>query len=170
MCNFLVQTLPCTKRLLFLFIQLGTSAVDETCVSVWPLGKVQLFWEGHKNLRNMPYLVNIKTIRQIEQIFIALSEKLNFTSLTPRCKMARFRNLVRLAINTIAPVLEIVKPVWKKWLLKHEKISLKNAYFSMIEEILVLAWLPKRPQNIKSRTNKSPLMQDWVSRLGLWQK
>ena len=43
-------------------------------------GKVQLFWEGHKN---RPYgfeiyLVNIKTIRTIAQIFEAFSEKLNF--------------------------------------------------------------------------------------------
>ena len=37
---------------------------------------VQLFWEGHKNLRNLPhvfdvYQVNVKTIRQITQIFVA---------------------------------------------------------------------------------------------------
>ena len=42
--------------------------------------KVQLFWEGHKILRNQPhgfdiYLVNVKTMRQIAQTF---SEKLNF--------------------------------------------------------------------------------------------
>ena len=41
--------------------------------------KVQLFWEGHKNLRNLPhgfdmYLVNVKTI------FVAFSEKLNIKS------------------------------------------------------------------------------------------
>ena len=46
--------------------------------------KVQLFWEGHKNLCNFPqvfdiYLVNIKTLRKIAQIFVAFSEKLNFT-------------------------------------------------------------------------------------------
>ena len=45
--------------------------------------KVQLFWEGHKNLRNLPhgfdiYLVNFKTIRQIAQIIVAFSEKLIF--------------------------------------------------------------------------------------------
>ena len=45
--------------------------------------KVQLFWEGHKNLRNLPhgfdiYLVNVKTMRKIAQIFVAFSEKLNF--------------------------------------------------------------------------------------------
>ena len=44
--------------------------------------KVQLFWEGHNNL---PcgfdiYLVNVKTVRQIAQIFVAFSEKLNFKS------------------------------------------------------------------------------------------
>ena len=45
--------------------------------------KVQLFWESHKNLRNRPYgfeiyLVNVKTMRTIVQIFVAFSEKLNF--------------------------------------------------------------------------------------------
>ena len=45
--------------------------------------KVQLFWEGHKNVRNCfygfeIYLVNIKTMRTIAQIFVAFSEKLNF--------------------------------------------------------------------------------------------
>jgi hypothetical protein len=39
--------------------------------------------EGHKNLCNLPhgfdiYLVNLKTIRQITQIFEAFSEMLNF--------------------------------------------------------------------------------------------
>ena len=46
--------------------------------------KVQLFWEGHKNLQNLSYgfdiyLVNVKIIGQIVQIFLAFSEKLNFT-------------------------------------------------------------------------------------------
>ena len=45
--------------------------------------KVQLFWEGHKNVRNRPYgfeiyLVNVETMRTIAQIFVAFSEKLNF--------------------------------------------------------------------------------------------
>ena len=45
--------------------------------------KFQLFWEGHKSLRNLPYgfdiyLVNVKNIRQIALIFVAFSEKLNF--------------------------------------------------------------------------------------------
>ena len=43
--------------------------------------KGQFFWEGHKNVRNRPYdveiyLVNIKTIRTIAQIFVAFSENL----------------------------------------------------------------------------------------------
>ena len=47
------------------------------------VGEVQLFWEGHKNLRNLShgfdiYLVNGKTTRKIAQIFVAFSEKLNF--------------------------------------------------------------------------------------------
>ena len=45
---------------------------------------MQLFREGHKSLRNLPtygvdmFLVNIKTIQQIAQIFVDFSEKLNF--------------------------------------------------------------------------------------------
>ena len=46
-------------------------------------GKVQIFWEGHKNLHYLSYgfkvyLVNF--IRQIVQIFVAFSEKLNFNA------------------------------------------------------------------------------------------
>ena len=53
--------------------------------------KVQLFWEGQKNLRNIPhgfdiYLVNVKTMRKIAQIFVAFSEKLNFTQ---QCTIVR---------------------------------------------------------------------------------
>ena len=36
--------------------------------------KVQLFWEGHKNLGDLP------SMRKISQIFMAFSEKLNFMS------------------------------------------------------------------------------------------
>ena len=47
-------------------------------------GKVQLFWEGHKNLELSPtwfdiYLVNVKSSGRWLQIFVAFSEKLNFT-------------------------------------------------------------------------------------------
>ena len=47
--------------------------------------KVPLLRERHKNLRNLPhgfdiYLVNIKTIIKIAQVFVAFSEKLNFNS------------------------------------------------------------------------------------------
>ena len=47
---------------------------------------VQLFWKGHKNVRNRPYgfeiyLKNMKTIRTIAQIFVAFSEKLNFNGM-----------------------------------------------------------------------------------------
>ena len=50
---------------------------------IFCFSKVQVFWEGHKNLRNLPrgfdiYLVNVKTMRKIVQIFVAFSEKLNF--------------------------------------------------------------------------------------------
>ena len=46
--------------------------------------KVQHFWEGHQNLQNLSYgfdiyLVNVKTIGQIVQIFVSFSEKLIFT-------------------------------------------------------------------------------------------
>ena len=69
----------------------------EKCQKIWPSPaklfqeatfgiEVQLFWEGHKNLRNLPhgldiYLVNVQTMRTIAQIFVAFSEKLNFTIL-----------------------------------------------------------------------------------------
>ena len=48
--------------------------------------KVQLFREDLKNLRNLPhgfdiYLVNVKTMRKIAQIFEVFSEKLNFKDL-----------------------------------------------------------------------------------------
>ena len=46
------------------------------------LGIVQLFWEGHKNLHNLPhgfdvYWANVKTMRKSLQIFVAFSGKLN---------------------------------------------------------------------------------------------
>ena len=52
--------------------------------------KVQLFWGDNKNVRNRPYgfkiyLVNVKTIRTIAQIFVAFSEKLNFTDVPACC-------------------------------------------------------------------------------------
>ena len=46
-------------------------------------GKVQLFWEDRKNMRNRPGgfdMVNVKNIRTIAQIFVAFSGKLNFTT------------------------------------------------------------------------------------------
>ena len=61
------------------------SLILELCVvHFWKVElKVQLFWEGHKNVRNLPhgfdiYLVNVKTMRKIAHIFVAFSEKLNF--------------------------------------------------------------------------------------------
>ena len=50
--------------------------------------KVQLFWEGNKNLRYVLfgfdiYLVSVKTMRKIAQIFVAFSEKLNFIRQKP---------------------------------------------------------------------------------------
>ena len=52
-------------------------------VHIFTFSKVQRFWESHKNVLNRPYgfeiyLVNVKTIRTIAQIFVAFSEKLNF--------------------------------------------------------------------------------------------
>ena len=61
------------------------SIVRRTSLEVCTSGKVQLFWEGHKNLHNLPhgfdiYLVNLKTISKIAQIFVAFSEKLIFNN------------------------------------------------------------------------------------------
>ena len=47
----------------------------------WKFQKVQLFWEGHKNVYIYCfeiYLENLKTMRVIAQIFVVFSEKLNF--------------------------------------------------------------------------------------------
>ena len=61
----------------FSFIQIALARL-----SLWN-SKVRLFWQGHKNLRNLPYgfdiyLVSVKNMRKIAQIFVAFSEKLNF--------------------------------------------------------------------------------------------
>ena len=61
----------------------GRDVLSQAKVSI-PNIKVQLFWEGHKNLHNLLhgfeiYLVNVKTMRKIAQIFVTFSEKLNFT-------------------------------------------------------------------------------------------
>ena len=45
--------------------------------------KVQLFWEGHKNVHNLPlgfdvYLGNVKTSGRLGKFIVAFSEKLNF--------------------------------------------------------------------------------------------
>ena len=58
------------------------------------LHKVQLFWEGHKNVRNRPYgfeidLVNVKTMRMIVQIFGDLLRK---AELWCCCNMNAFWN------------------------------------------------------------------------------
>ena len=54
------------------------------------LSKVKLFWEGHKNLHILPqgfdiYLVDVKTMKKIVEIFVAFSEKLNFKQNNVRC-------------------------------------------------------------------------------------
>ena len=54
--------------------------------------KVQVFWEGHKNLHFDIYQVNVKTMRKIAQIFVAFSEKLNFTLLFSRSRWKQFVN------------------------------------------------------------------------------
>ena len=63
---------------------LGNCTTEFACFWTPPKIKVQLFWEGHKNLRHSPIwfwhlLSNVKTIRRMAQIFVAFSEKLNFS-------------------------------------------------------------------------------------------
>ena len=49
--------------------------------------KVRTFWETHKIWKSLPhgfdklavYLVNVKTMKKIAQIFVAFAEKLKFT-------------------------------------------------------------------------------------------
>ena len=61
---------------------------------------------GHSNkyVRNLPYgfdiyLVNVKTIRQIKQIFVVFSEKLNFTS------VKKLKNFAKCIENLVATTL-----------------------------------------------------------------
>ena len=70
-------------RTIFVFLLVTTDFGISWWDPVKTVYKVQLFWEGHKNLRNRPhsfdiYLVNVKTMRTIAHIFVAFSEKLNF--------------------------------------------------------------------------------------------
>ena len=61
----------------------STSICSTRCkISSMMYLKVQLFWESHKNLRNLPHGLDIhlvKSMRKIAPIFVAFSEKLNFT-------------------------------------------------------------------------------------------
>ena len=61
-----------------------TSYASEYLKTFNSVSKVKLFWEAHKNMRHPPlgfsiYLVNFKTMRRMAQLFLAFSEKLNFT-------------------------------------------------------------------------------------------
>ena len=69
-CKNKINALTFAQRLMA-----QTFKVLEIKSCVWGMFKVQLFWEGHKNLHNF---VNVKTMRKIAQIFEAFSEKLNF--------------------------------------------------------------------------------------------
>ena len=66
-------------------------------------GKVQLFCEGHKNMRNHLYgfeiySVNVRTLRMILQILAAFSEKLKFNRMLFTCSLSflRFNRLEQL--------------------------------------------------------------------------
>ena len=51
---------------------------------IYIIVKVNLFWEGRKNLHNLFYgldIYQVQPLREVSQIFAALSEKLNFTDL-----------------------------------------------------------------------------------------
>ena len=75
-------------------------------IMIYGFVKVQLFWEGHKNVRNRPYgfkiyLVNVKTMRTIAQIFhiykfLWLSQK----SWTLKGEIAKF---FQFRLKTIKP-------------------------------------------------------------------
>ena len=70
--------------------------------------KVQLFWEGHKNhpYGFEIYLVDVKTMKTIAQIFVAFSEKMNFNMndkwlwwAVRSCKSLPSKNYCPLAVN-----------------------------------------------------------------------
>ena len=58
-----------------------TSEVVLEFIEIALMYKVQLFWEGHKNLRNCPLMVLSKFQNHKDDgaHFLAFSEKLNFT-------------------------------------------------------------------------------------------
>ena len=83
----------CTYRLVHEFLlNIKTCIKAQKCICIEVCMtltyKVQLFWEGHKNLDYHPYgfdiyLVNVKTIRRMAKIFVAFSQKLNFIHTAP---------------------------------------------------------------------------------------
>ena len=73
---FSVYSSVCTKKLV-------TIKVRNNSILAVSRDEVQLFLEGHENVRNRPdgfdiYLVNFKTMGRIAQIFLVFPEKLNF--------------------------------------------------------------------------------------------
>ena len=68
-----------------------------TLVQNYKFSKIQLFWEGHKNLtqsssRFWHYLVTLKPWGRLQHIFVAFSEKLNFNKSALLCTWLDFRN------------------------------------------------------------------------------
>ena len=86
--NYMYLCFVFTRLLHYKCSVIDIEIIDVICVSKLltrssPGNKVQLFLEGHKNLRNLPHgfvisLVKVKTMRKIAQFFVAFSEKLNF--------------------------------------------------------------------------------------------
>ena len=73
------------KQFHIAFLGISEPIMRNICFIKYHFCKVQLFREGHRNLRNIPqgldiYLVKFQTLRMIAQISVAFSEKLNFTA------------------------------------------------------------------------------------------
>ena len=74
--------------------------------------EVHIFSEGHKNVRNCPYgfeiyLLNVKTVRTIAQIFVGFSEKLNFKLALEIFSLGMYWETVRFWLNMNYCVLNV---------------------------------------------------------------
>ena len=105
-----VFNLPCSRSLEKLCLALFRWSNDEPTkwtysylVQKCSSNKVQLFWEGHKNLRNHPQgfdicFVNVKKMRKLAQTFVVFSEKVNFNKI---CKILNGCKTYPIAIQRI---------------------------------------------------------------------
>ena len=62
--------------------------------SIVEICKVRTSWETHKIWKNLPYAVNVQSMRKIVQIFVSFSESMKFTR-----KIVYYTQKMRIAIQ-----------------------------------------------------------------------